>query len=41
MVGRYGLMNEEESGYCSIDGSCFNIPADKEGNNIVTGEGSE
>ncbi len=34
-------MNEEESGWCFTDGSCFNIPADEQGNNIVTGEGSK
>ncbi len=34
-------MNEEESGWCWTDLSCFNIPADDQGNNIVTGEGSK
>jgi hypothetical protein len=34
-------MNKEESGYCWTDESCFNIPADEEGNNIVTGEGNQ
>jgi hypothetical protein len=33
-------MNSEESGYCWTDDSDFNIPADEEGNNIVTGEGN-
>ena len=34
-------MNEEESGYCLTDQSCFNIPADEKGNNIVTGENNQ
>ena len=34
-------MNGEESGYCYTDRSCFNIPADDQGNNIVTGEGNQ
>ncbi len=34
-------MNGEENGVCYTDSSCFNIPADEEGNNIVTGEGSK
>ncbi len=34
-------MNEEESGWCWTDRSCFNIPVDKEGNNIVTGQGNQ
>jgi hypothetical protein len=31
-------MNDEESGCCNTNMSCFNIPVDEEGNNIVTGE---
>jgi hypothetical protein len=34
-------MNEEESGQCWTDEISFNIPGDKQGNNIVTGEGSK
>jgi hypothetical protein len=34
-------MNEEESGCCWTDRSWFNIPADEQGNNIVTGEGKK
>ena len=34
-------MNEEGSGLCYTDRSWFNIPADEEGNNIVTGEGNQ
>ncbi len=33
-------MNGEEN-YCWTDESCFNIPVDEEGNNIVTGEGNQ
>ncbi len=32
------MMNGEKSGHCFTDGICYNIPADKEGNNIVTGD---
>ena len=32
-------MNGEESGVCFTDESCFYIPADEKGNNILTGEG--
>jgi hypothetical protein len=32
-------MNIEENGYCFTDNGYYNIPADKDGNNIVTGEG--
>ncbi len=34
-------MNEEGSGLCYTDRSWFNIPADDQGNNIVTGEGNK
>ncbi len=34
-------MNGEENGVCCTDMSCFNIPADEKGNNIVTGEGNK
>jgi hypothetical protein len=34
-------MNEEERGWCCTDRSCFNIPVDEEGNNIVTGENNQ
>ncbi len=34
-------MNEEESGRCCTVQSYYNIPADEEGNNIVTGEGNQ
>ncbi len=34
-------MNGEESGWCYTDQSCFNIPADYKGCNIVTGEGNK
>jgi hypothetical protein len=34
-------MNIEENGGCWTDESDFNIPADEQGNNIVTGEGSQ
>ena len=35
------MMNGEESGCCWTDRSCFNIPADEKGNNIVTGENNQ
>ncbi len=34
-------MNGEESSCCYTDMLCFKIPADEEGNNIVTGEGNQ
>jgi len=34
-------MNEEEKSFCWTDCSNFNIPADDQGNNIVTGEGNQ
>ncbi len=40
-VGYYSQMNKEESGRCYTDMSCFNIPSDDQGNNIVTGEGNK
>jgi hypothetical protein len=33
------MMNGEESGWCYTDESCFKIPVDEKGNNIVTGQG--
>ncbi len=35
------MMNGEENGCCWTDYNCFNIPADEECNNIVTGEGNK
>jgi hypothetical protein len=35
------MMNAEERGVCETDESCFDIPADDQGNNIVTGEGNK
>ncbi len=34
-------MNKEMRGLCWTDESCFNIPVDEKGNNIVTGEGNK
>jgi hypothetical protein len=34
-------MNKQESCGCWTDMSWFNIPADDQGNNIVTGEGKK
>ncbi len=34
-------MNRDKSCWCYTDQSDFNIPADDQGNNIVTGEGNQ